>query len=638
MSGAGDDAFRIRLGRIYAPDGLKEFRSFAGKVRRAANGFSRGRGRVRSRSKAQYFTRRVIVKFHVVKMTGQGAKRQAAHIDYIQRDAAAKDNDLGHVYDQKEAQIDADDFITRTEDDPHQFRIIVSPEDSRQLESLTEFTRGLMSDMEDTLGTKLDWIAANHYDTATPHTHIVLSGRQEDGKALRIPRDYISKGMRLQAERLATIELGPVTQREAAIRLARQVTQERFTALDRGLLKIGQDSLVDLSQRPPQGTEWTRRLDIARLKHLSTLGLAHAVDKRSWKLDPEMQKTMRGMGERGDILKAYHKALNAAELEPKRSFNSPIYDSDLHGQTLTGKVLSFGVSDDVNDKSFIIIDSLDHGPLYVKTGAHQNIEDVSKNNVIEIQSKPALPRSSDKVIDAIAEKNGGRYSAALHLAHDKSARPAFIEAHIRRLEALRRIGITTRNKDGSWTIPGNYLDKVMEIERARNRSNPVTAKILTDRSILYSVDVIGRTWLDNELLKVETYNGAGFASEFEQAKQARRAFLVSKGILENEQVGINNTHLDELEKRDIRSAGEKLSAEIGKPFTEAPNDGRISGKYVKVIDRPSGRYALVERAKDFTLVPWRDVLEKRRGLEISGQIRNGQVSWQFAKNRGLDIS
>ena len=82
-----------------------------------------------------------------------------------------------------------------------------------------------MSQMENDLGTKLDWVAANHYDTATPHTHIVISGKKDNGKNLIIPRDYISYGIRGAAEHLVNLELGPINQMEAGIKLASEVTK-----------------------------------------------------------------------------------------------------------------------------------------------------------------------------------------------------------------------------------------------------------------------------------------------------------------------------------------------------------------------------------------------------------------------------
>src|SRR3546814_13655226 len=71
-------------------------------------------------------------------------------------------------------------------DDRHQFRFIVSPEDGADYEDLKPLTRRLMTRMEEDLGTKLDWVAVDHFNTGHPHTHIILRGRDEKGADLII--------------------------------------------------------------------------------------------------------------------------------------------------------------------------------------------------------------------------------------------------------------------------------------------------------------------------------------------------------------------------------------------------------------------------------------------------------------------
>jgi len=56
-------------------------------------------------------------------------------------------------------------FAERSEDDRHHFRFIVSPEDGAELGDLKTFTRELMLDVEKDLGTKLDWLAVDHWNT-----------------------------------------------------------------------------------------------------------------------------------------------------------------------------------------------------------------------------------------------------------------------------------------------------------------------------------------------------------------------------------------------------------------------------------------------------------------------------------------
>ena len=53
----------------------------------------------------------------------------------------------------------------------------------------------------------------------------------------------------------------------------------------------------------------------------------------------------------------------------------------------------------------------------------------------------------------------------------------------------------------------------------------------------------------------------------------------------------------------------------------------------------SGKLALIERARDFTLVPWRPVLDRQIGKGVTGIIRSDGVSWSFGRGRsGPSIS
>ncbi|MBH9796816.1 relaxase/mobilization nuclease domain-containing protein, partial [Clostridioides difficile] len=79
---------------------------------------------------------------------------------------------------------------------------------------LKPFVRDLMRQVEADLGTRLDWVAADHFNTGHPHTHIVVRGADERGQDLVIARDYIAHGMRARASDLMTRELGPETEIE----------------------------------------------------------------------------------------------------------------------------------------------------------------------------------------------------------------------------------------------------------------------------------------------------------------------------------------------------------------------------------------------------------------------------------------
>lgn len=57
-------------------------------------------------------------------------------------------------------------------------RLIISPEFADGLE-LKGVTRAAMTQLERDCGGRLHWIAAEHRNTAHPHTHVVLAGRRE---------------------------------------------------------------------------------------------------------------------------------------------------------------------------------------------------------------------------------------------------------------------------------------------------------------------------------------------------------------------------------------------------------------------------------------------------------------------------
>jgi len=110
-----------------------------------------------------------------------------------------------------------------------------------------------MSRMEADLGSRLDWVAVDHWDTDNPHTRVMLRGVDETGRDLVIARDYIAHGLRLRASELATDLLGPQTELEMRERMTREVGQERWTGLDRQLTERVRDGVVDLRGEPADG-------------------------------------------------------------------------------------------------------------------------------------------------------------------------------------------------------------------------------------------------------------------------------------------------------------------------------------------------------------------------------------------------
>src|SRR3546814_2968040 len=96
----------------------------------------------------------------------------------------------------------------------------------------------LMDDMAGDLGTRLDWVAVDHWNTDNPHIHVLVRGVDETGADLVIHRDYIRDGMRARAEECVTIELGPRTEQAIGAALEREVDADRWTSLHRRLQRM----------------------------------------------------------------------------------------------------------------------------------------------------------------------------------------------------------------------------------------------------------------------------------------------------------------------------------------------------------------------------------------------------------------
>ena len=638
---SAENQFHVRLGRILAPNGTGRFVSFAGRVRRAAQGASRssrGRSKQKRSVSEQDFSRRVIVKVNLVKMGAYGKDAQRHHLDYIQRDSAAREGEKGLLYNRDEIFLESDEFHERGLGDRHQFRVIVSPEDGKEIGDLRSYTRNVMAQMERDLETKLDWVAANHYDTANPHSHIVIRGVRDTGSVLIIPRDYISHSMREAAEDIATLELGPTTQIDVAKKLALSVRHDRFTSIDSDLLAKAQDQIVDLSKLPQDGSDWSQRFEKWRVKYLSSMGLAKKTGFGRWRLEDNLERTLRRMGERGDILKAYHRALASSKLE-RRLDSEPIYDPLAKGaRPITGKVIERGIFDDVKDRSFLVLDTLQGEALFVETGRETNLSEIDRGMVVSAGPQTYEAKPSDYTIADIASQRGGIYSPSFHELKDPGASEDFIKAHVRRLEAMRRKGHAERNSDGSWKVPKDYLKRAVKYEKSRGYGNPVKLEIRSRLPLAELTKTMGRTWLDIELMRNPASDAlSGFGKEVEALKAQRHKFLLSQKLIKKTS-GVTHRTLEELEKRDLEAAGKALSKTLGKSYQAAPDSGRLTGIYRQVIDRPSGKYAVIEKSKEFTLVPWRSAMDRNLGKSISGVVRGQTISWTLTKARGQSIS
>lgn len=646
-----DDDFKPKLGRSRSKDG-KHATTYGGRILAAArlagtktgvkarrfDGSRIGRGASVGRllSSRDRFTgmraRRAVVKASLIRLRGKGGQAARAHMRYIQRDGVTREGLPGELYGPDTDRADGDDFLRRTAGDRHQFRFIVSAEDGAEYPDLKPYVRRLMTQVEQDLGTKLDWVAVDHFNTERPHTHIVLRGVDDRGDNLIIAREYISHGLRERASELVTLDLGPRTDREIEDRLRRDVDQERLTAIDRRLLRrMSPDRTVSPADNDP----FQQSIAAGRLRKLKAMNLTEDLGVGRYRLAEGLEDTLRRMGERGDIIRLMQRELTARRLD--RAGVEQVVATELR-EPLVGRVIHRGFSDEHRDRHYMMIDGVDGRVHYVDIGRGDATPSVPEGATVRIEPTKAAASEADRTVDAVARANGGRYSVDLHLRHDPGASEAFATSHVRRLEAMRRAGTgPERLPDGSWTIPSDHLARAEAFARRQQRDRPVSLTMLSPRPIVDLAAVEAPTWLDRELATGvgDPVRDAGFGREVRTAMAARRQWLIEQQLATGERGAfrMRDGAIDALRDRELSGAAAGLADRFGKPFEPARMGERVEGVITRRVDLESGSYALVERSRDFTLVPWRDVLEHNIGKVASGIMRADGISWQFSRGR-----
>src|SRR5690606_29218705 len=558
MSDRRDDAFRVRpsapknrgkgQGQGFISKGLKQtgkasggrssMRHSAAGSRGARTGQRPGARLGRGHTAARFaganltpFTRRVTIKTLLVNQQRASPQSLAKHLRYIERDGAGRNGEPGQAYGPQTDVADLDAFKERCADDRHHFRFIVSPEDGAELGDLRTYTRHLVNRMEADLGTRLDWVAVDHWNTDNPHTHLIVRGRDDTGKDLIIAGDYIAHGFRHRAAELATEWLGPRTELEIQQTLGREVEQERWTSLDRTLQReSGEDGRVQIERFNEPNLQRQRLLLIGRLQRLQRLSLADETQPGTWAIHADAEKTLRALGERGDIIRTMQRAMGGQPRE--LAVFEPGQNDEGSGRTVIGRVAAKGLADELHDRGYLVIDGVDGKAHYVALNAHDELENYPTGAVVEVKGSADL-RAADRNIAALA--SDGLYRTDQHQAIEQGRAKAgrdpqeVVAAHVRRLEALRRAGIVERVAEGLWKVPDDLAERGRQYDA--QRLGGVVVELKSHLPIERQARVIGATWLDQQLIGGGRGLGdLGFGGDAKQAMQQRADFLEEQGL------------------------------------------------------------------------------------------------------------
>ncbi|HEH8398693.1 TPA: relaxase/mobilization nuclease and DUF3363 domain-containing protein [Pseudomonas aeruginosa] len=598
-----------------------------------------GRGHTVARfagAKLTPMSRRVTIKTLLINQRNASPQSLAKHLRYIERDGAGRDGEPGRAYGPQTDEADLDAFKERAADDRHHFRFIVSPEDGAELDDLRTYTRHLVNRMEADLGTRLDWVAVDHWNTDNPHAHLIVRGRDDTGKDLIIAGDYIAHGFRHRAAELATEWLGPRTELEIRQTLQREVEQERWTSLDRTLQReAGEDGRVQIERFNEPRLQRQRLLLIGRLQRLQRLGLADETQSGTWAVHADAEKTLRALGERGDIIRTMQRAMSGQPRE------LAVFEPGEDGRTVIGRVSAKGLADELHDRGYLVIDGVDGKAHYVALNARDELANYPTGAVVEVRSSAEV-RAADKNIAGLA--SDGLYRTDHHLAIEQGRAKAgrdpqdVVAAHVRRLEALRRAGIVERVADGLWKVPDDLAERGRQYDS--QRLGGVAVELKSHLPIERQARVIGATWLDQQLIgRGKGLGDLGFGGEVKNALQQRADFLAEQGLAERrgQRVILARNLLATLRGRDLAKVAQDIAAATGLEHRPVADGQRVAGIYRRSVMLASGRYAVLDDGKGFSLVPWRPVIEPRLGQPIAAIIREGGVMWEIGRQRSIGI-
>ena len=437
--------FTIRPGRIRSSR-AQSARPFVAQAlaaaRKAGGGVSRsgrivpgnrsrfGRGQRASIQANRFITARsrgAVIKARVVRHSGRAAPL-GTHLAYLRRDGVTRDGEKARLFGPEMEAADGPAFAERCEDDRHHFRFIVSPDDALEMSDLRSFTNDLVGRMEKDLGTRLDWVAVDHWNTEHPHVHLIVRGVRDDSEDLVIARDYIKEGMRDRARDFITQELGPRTDLDIRRTIERQIEAERWTQLDRQLVRDARETgVIDNAPVPGQQPDEFHAQKIGRLRKLEGLGLAEQIGPGQWMIDDKAEAALRELGERGDIIKRMHRALTTSGIE--RGSANYVVAAESLDTPIVGRLVERGLDDELKGSAYAVIDGVDGRAHHIKLPDLDAAGDSAPGSIVELrkfddargQRRVALAARSDLELSAQITAPGATWLDRQAIARDRSS-------------------------------------------------------------------------------------------------------------------------------------------------------------------------------------------------------------------------
>jgi len=412
-------------------------------------------------------------------VTGGGGGKLLAHGRYLERDGAGEDGEKGRFYDRAHdiAEDATDRLRAWSEDDPRHFRMVLAPESGARLDDPHGFTRDVMARIERDLGVELDWLAVDHCNTDNPHTHIILRGLRRDGIELRLPREYISHGLRESAREVATEWLGPRGIEDERLARTREVEARSLTRLDRMIERDlddrGEVRLQRLgADRDPAIANALR----ARARELEKQGLARETKRNVIRFEP-------GWTDRLEARKSVdvrRELVRARLYEPRMG-------------VVRGEVREMGPRGEDPDRAALVIDAGYEGRILLNT-SREAIENLQKGALVALHPEGRRAHLERLAFHPVREQVLAIADTALDRELDRMARGQARElpetenvdrALKARALAHERGGLGDRDEAGVFHFRDGVRDSLRqaELDRLDRETERDTLKSRADPSL-----------------------------------------------------------------------------------------------------------------------------------------------------------
>ena len=265
--------------------------------------------------------------------------------DYLTREGTGRDGEEAELFG-TDSNVYKDNMVGKN------YRVFLSPESDKV--DLKEMTKEFIKRLEMQTGYKLLWQGACHYNTAHPHSHLLINGLDKDGKEVTFSKDVVKTFMREAARDICTKQVGLRTDKDLALDKEKELESHRFTKLDEKILGLCNDrnhifptGLFGESARIKKRLETLKKLKLCEYKDHGY------VMRKNW------QQDLKANSKYNTFLRARE------ELKYTEPSRLQVY-AGKEGAMIAGKVTKIYRTDgDASDNHAVILEGLDGKAYFI---------------------------------------------------------------------------------------------------------------------------------------------------------------------------------------------------------------------------------------------------------------------------------